>query len=118
MIQNRAFQGSIQGGSGSTIRSLQFWHTRGDDVLTLDNEAPLLSNALPWHMRVDVGSGATGLVGFWNEGWAGYNITTTTRYAASFHMRGTYSGTITAAFWSNTTGNMLGSTTYTANQQE
>jgi hypothetical protein len=58
LLQNRAFQGSEQNGQPSTDRTLRYWHTSGDDTLTLDNSSPFLSNALPWNMRVDIHSGA------------------------------------------------------------
>lgn len=67
-------------------------------------------------MRADVGSGASGTVDFWNEGYGGFNITTSTRYAFSFYLRGTYHGTMGATFWSNTTGRPLGSTSYQVSQ--
>jgi alpha-N-arabinofuranosidase len=123
MIQNRAFQGTSVNtdGNGHVVppfQTLQYWHTRGSDVLTLDNAVPLLTSALPWQMRVDVAAGATGATGFWNEGYWGFNITTATRYAASFHLRGNYNGQILCAFWSNTTNSMLGSTTFTVSQTE
>jgi alpha-N-arabinofuranosidase len=69
-------------------------------------------------MRVDVAQGATGPTGFWNEGYGGMNITTATRYAANFYLRGNYKGEILAAFWSNTTNSMLGSTTFQVDQTE
>lgn len=123
LIQNRAFQGTTvnQNSDGSAeppFQTLQYWHTSGSDTLTLDNEAPLLTDALPWHMRVDVAEGATGNTGFWNEGYWGMNITTATRYAANFYLRGNYNGKILCAFWSNTTNSMLGSTTFTVSQTE
>ncbi|KAJ6785287.1 hypothetical protein PWT90_01087 [Aphanocladium album] len=118
LIQNRAFQGTSVPNNQGSYQTLQYWHTRGADVLTLDNDAPLLTSALPWHMRVDVANGATGATGFWNEGYWGMNITTKTRYAANFYLRGNYEGEILAAFWSNTTNSMLGSTTFQVNQRE
>ncbi|KAH8899121.1 glycoside hydrolase family 51 protein [Thozetella sp. PMI_491] len=123
LIQNRAFQGTTVNvdGSGHVVppfRTLQYWHTRGADVLTLDNSGPALSAALPYHMRVDVAQGATGEVGFWNEGYWGMNITTATRYACDFYLRGNYHGDIKCAFWSNTTNGMLGSTTLSISQSE
>lgn len=118
LIQNRAFQGTTVDNNVGPYQTLQYWHTSGSDTLTLDNEAPLLSSALPWQMRVDVAEGATGNTGFWNEGYWGMNITTATRYAANFYLRGNYKGDILCAFWSNTTNSMLGSTTFTVNQVE
>lgn len=117
MIQNRAFQGSIQNGQGSTERSLQFWHNRESSDLQLDTSRPLLSAALPYHMRVDVSAGAMGgPAGMWNEGFAGMNVTTATRYACSFYLRGNYNGPINCTFWSNTTNGQLGATYFTASQ--
>lgn len=123
MIQNRAFQGTtINLDSNSHVippfQTLEYWHTRGSDTLNLDNEAPALSDALPWHMRVDIDTGASGDTGFWNEGFWGMNITTATRYAANFYLRGDYDGEILCAFWSNTTNSMLGNTTFTVSQTE
>lgn len=118
MIQNRAFQGTAVNQNTGSFQTLQYWHTSGSDTLTLDNDVPILTSALPWHMRVDVAKDATGLTGFWNEGYWGMNITTATRYAASFYLRGAYKGAILCAFWSNTTDSMLGSTTFTVDQTE
>ncbi|PMD43173.1 glycoside hydrolase family 51 protein [Hyaloscypha variabilis F] len=122
LIQNRAFQGTVvntnDGAAVPPFQTLQYWHTSGSDTLNLDNEAPLLTSALPWQMRVDVAEGATGNTGFWNEGYWGMNITTATRYAANFYLRGAYKGDILCAFWSNTTNSMLGSTTFTVDQTE
>jgi len=87
--------------------------------LQLDISAPLLSDALPCHMRVDVDAGATsGPAGFWNEGWTGINVTTATRYAASFYLRGNYTGQIDCTFWSNTTNGQLGHTSFTVSQTD
>jgi alpha-N-arabinofuranosidase len=123
LIQNRAFQGTTvnvdsSGAAEGPFQTLQYWHTSGSDTLTLDNDAPHLTSALPWQMRVDVAEGATGPTGFWNEGYWGMNITTATRYAANFYLRGNYNGQILCAFWSNTTNSMLGSTTFTVSQSE
>lgn len=46
------------------------------------------------------------------------NITTATRYAANFYLRGDYDGEIMCAIWSNTTNSMLGNTTFTVSQTE
>jgi len=51
MIQNRAFQGTVNqnsdGSAAPPFQTLQYWHTSGSDTLTLDNEALLLTSALP-----------------------------------------------------------------------
>ena len=68
-------------------------------------------------MRVDVAAGATsGPAGFWNEGFAGMNVTTATRYAANFYLYGDYTGPINCTFWSNTTNGQLGSAYFTVSQ--
>ncbi|KAI5458762.1 glycoside hydrolase family 51 protein [Mariannaea sp. PMI_226] len=118
LIQNRAFQGTSVNNNQGPYQTLQYWHTSGSDTLTLDNDAPLLTSALPWHMRVDVAKGATGPTGFWNEGYWGFNVTTRTRYTASFYLRGTYKGEMLGAFWSNTSDSMLGHTTFKVHQTE
>lgn len=117
LIQNRAFQGSIQNGAASTERSLQFWHNRESSALALDTTGPLLSSALPYHMRVDVAATATsGPAGFWNEGFSGMNVTAATRYAANFYLYGDYTGPINCTFWSNTTNGQLGATYFMVSQ--
>lgn len=118
LIQNRAFQGTSVNSNQGPYQNLQYWHTSGSDTLNLDNDAPLLTSALPWHMKVDVSNGAAGPTGFWNEGYWGMNVTTATRYTASFYLRGSYKGEILAAFWSNTTESMLGSTSFSVDQTE
>ena len=117
LLQNRAFQGTAVTNNTGPYQTLQYWHTQGSDTLTLDNQSPL-TDALPWHMRVDVADGASGPTGFWNEGYWGMNVTTETHYNASFYLRGTYQGNTDAALWSNTTGAMLGSTTFQVDQKE
>lgn len=118
MLQNRAFQGTTVNNNSGPYQTLQYWHTSGNDVLTLDSQSPFLTRALPYHMRVDVAGNAKGNTGFWNEGYWGMNITMATRYAASFYLRGTYEGQILCAFWSNTTNSMLGNTTFQVSQTE
>ncbi len=116
LIRNRAFQGSSMNGVASTVRNLAYWHNFGSATLALDNSSPAVSTALPYQMRVDVPSGTTGAVGFWNEGFWGMNITTQTRYAANFYLRGAFTGNVVCSFYSNTTGALLGSTTIAVSQ--
>jgi len=115
MIQNRAMQGADLVNNEAN-RNLVKWHNLAGCDLELDNSIPLLSSALPYQMSAAVPAGATGTTGMWNEGYAGFNITTATRYAASFWIRGTYDGTMTGSFWSNTTNAVLGSTTFSVSQ--
>jgi alpha-N-arabinofuranosidase len=69
-------------------------------------------------MSVAVPAGRTGTTGMWNEGFVGFNVTSATRYAASFWLRGTFHGNMEGAFWSNTTGGKLASTTFSVSQDE
>ncbi|TVY84782.1 putative alpha-L-arabinofuranosidase A [Lachnellula suecica] len=115
MIQNRAMQGADLVNNEAN-RNLVKWHNWPGCILESDNSAPLLSSALPYQMSVAILPGAKGTTGMWNEGYSGFNITTATRYAATFWLRGYFRGTITAEFWSNTTGSPLGSTTFEVSQ--
>lgn len=67
-------------------------------------------------MRMDVPEGTTGTVGFYNEGFWGFDVDTTKRYITSLYMRGGYSGTVDCYFQSNTTGQILGSTSLNIDQ--
>jgi alpha-N-arabinofuranosidase len=121
LIQNRAFQGTTVNvdSSGHVItpfQTLDTWHNIGPTTLTLDNSSPILSDALPWQMRVDVDSGAQGQAEFWNLGFWGFNVTTATTYTARFYLRGDYSGDIDLTFRSNTTGSSLGTTSVSVSQ--
>jgi alpha-N-arabinofuranosidase len=71
-------------------RNLARWHNWPGCDLELDNSAPTLTSALPYQMSVSVPAGGTGTTGMWNEGFAGFNVTTTTRYSASFWLRGNF----------------------------
>ncbi len=123
MIQNRAFQGTTvnvdnTGHVRPPFQTLEYWHAIGPSHISLDNAAPVLSSALPWHMRVDVPAGTCGDTGFWNEGYWGMNVIAAVRYTASFYLRGNYTGQIRGAFWSNTTNSVLGNTTFDVSQTE
>ena len=83
----------------------------------MDESAPALSSSLPAHMRVDVPTGSTGSVGFYNEGFWGMKVTRSSQYTASFYLRGAYTGKIICGFYSNSTGELLGSTTFTVSQR-
>lgn len=67
-------------------------------------------------MRMDVPAGTTGTVGFYNEGFWGFNVDATKRYVASFYMRGSYNGTVDCYFHSNTTDQVLGSSSMSVDQ--
>lgn len=115
MIRNRAFQGSNKNGAASTVKTLDYWHAIGPVTLALDTSTPALSSALPDQMKVTVPFGTTGQVGFYNDGFWGFNVTTLTRYAANFYLRGTYTGNVVCSFVSST-GAVLGSTTIAVSQ--
>lgn len=108
-------------GSGHIIppfQTLDTWYPIGSGNLVLDDASPVLSDAIPWHMRVDVDKDAKGQTGFWNLGFWGFNVNTATTYTASFHLRGNYSGKIEGSFWSNTTSARLAHTSFTVRQTE
>lgn len=116
MLRNRAFQGSSSGGAASLTRNTNYWHPVGGVSLSIDTSSPTLSSDLPYQMRMDVPTGTTGTVGFYNEGFWGFNVDATQRYIASLYMRGTYSGAVNCYFQSNTTGQTLGSSTLNLQQ--
>jgi alpha-N-arabinofuranosidase len=116
MLRNRAFQGSSSNGAASGARNTNYWHPVGGVSLAIDTSFPTISSSLPYQMRMDVPAGTTGTVGFYNEGFWGFDVDATKRYIASFYMRGNYSGTVDCYFHSNTSGQVLGSTTMSVNQ--
>jgi alpha-N-arabinofuranosidase len=65
---------------------------------------------------MQVPSGTTGTVGFYNEGFWGFNVDSAKRYIASMYVRGNYSGNVACYFQSNATGAALSSTNITLNQ--
>lgn len=115
MIQNRAMQG-VDLVNYEPNRNIVKWHNWPGCNLEMDDSTPLLTEALPYQMSCAVGAQSTGQTGMWNEGYAGFNVTTATPYYASFWLRGTFQGTMTGAFWSNTTNSQLGSTTFAVSQ--
>ncbi|KAH8692577.1 putative alpha-N-arabinofuranosidase A precursor [Talaromyces proteolyticus] len=116
MLRNRGFQGSSSNGVASLLRSTDYWHPVGGVSLAIDTSSPTVSSSLPYQMRMDVPAGTTGTVGFYNEGFWGFDVDATKRYIASFYMRGNYSGTVDCYFHSNTTGQVLGSTSVSIDQ--
>ncbi|OGE50069.1 hypothetical protein PENARI_c018G11306 [Penicillium arizonense] len=110
MLRNRAFQGSSSDGAASLARNTDYWHPVGGVSLAIDKSSPAISSSLPYQMRMDVPAGTTGTVGFYNEGFWGFDVDATKRYIASLHMRGDYSGAVNCYFYSTTTGQVLGST--------
>ncbi|CAG8686525.1 11338_t:CDS:10, partial [Acaulospora colombiana] len=79
LIRNRAFQ-------GSATPTLEAYRAIGGVSLYIDTNNSL-STALPNVLRVDVPAGATGEVGFLNEGFWGINVEPQV-YDASFYTKG------------------------------
>ncbi|KAE8167620.1 glycoside hydrolase superfamily [Aspergillus tamarii] len=116
MIRNRAFQGSSSNGAANLDRNTDYWHPIGRVSLAIDRSSPVLSSSLPYQLRMDVPAGTTGTVGFYNEGFWGFDVDASKDYIASLYMRGNYSGTIDCFFHSNTSDQVLGSTSINIDQ--
>lgn len=117
LIRNRAFQGSSANGVASTARNTAYWHPVGGVTLSIDNTtSPALSSSLPYQMAMTVPKGMVGTVGFYNDGFWGFNVDSAKRYIASFYMRGSYAGEVNFHFQSITSGAVLGSTSAAMNQ--
>jgi alpha-N-arabinofuranosidase len=93
LIQNRAFQGSID--YPSTIEP---WVPVGGAILSLQNTSTPLSWALPTSINV-AGNGTIGLL---NPGWWGINVKPQI-YTRSFWALGSYTGKFTIKLQSNLT---------------
>jgi alpha-L-arabinofuranosidase len=52
-------------------------------TLSIDTTIPVLSSSLLYHMRMDLPAGTTGTVGFYNEGFWGFNVDSAKCYIAS-----------------------------------
>ncbi|KAM0553146.1 hypothetical protein ACHAPJ_007433 [Fusarium lateritium] len=118
LIRNRAFQGSSKNRVASLDRNTDFWHPVGGVTLSVDDSKPLLSSSLPYHLRMDVPKGATGKVGFYNEGFWGFNVDAAKRYIASLQIRGDYKGDVEVYFKNSITGKKLSSATAKVAQAE
>ncbi|KAJ9414855.1 hypothetical protein FOXG_14785 [Fusarium oxysporum f. sp. lycopersici 4287] len=118
LIRNRAFQGSSKDRVASLDRNTNFWHPVGGVTLSIDDSKPALSSSLPYHLRMDVPKGATGKVGFYNEGFWGFNVDATKRYIASLHIRGDYSGSVEVYFNNSISGKKLSSAAVKVTQAE
>ncbi|KGO52137.1 Glycoside hydrolase, superfamily [Penicillium expansum] len=116
MLRNRAFQGSSSAGTASLARNMDYWNPVGGVTLAIDQSSPALSSSLPYQMRMDIPAGTTGTVGFYNEGFWGFDVDSTKQYIASFYMRGNYSGAVNCYFNSTTADELLGSTVMNIDQ--
>ncbi|PYI15696.1 Arabinosidase A [Aspergillus violaceofuscus CBS 115571] len=103
MLQNPGPQGS----SPSTTA----WTAVGKGTIAVDSENPL-SSAITHSFRLDVASGATGAVGFINDGYWGIPVDGN-EFESSFWIKGDYSGKFTVRLLGNSTGTVYGSKTFT-----
>lgn len=117
MIRNRAFQGSSTPDRRASFdRNTDFWHPVGDVKLFIDTTGPALSNALTYQMRMDVPKNTKGPVGFYNDGFWGFNVDASKLYSTSLYLRGDYKGPIEGYFKNELTGKKLSSTKTVARQ--
>lgn len=116
MIRNRAFQGSSIDEVASTLRTTEFWHPVGNVNLSIDTSTPVLSSALPYHMRVDVDANAEGLIGFYNDGFYGFNVESGKLYSTSLYIRGDFAGLVQCYFENIISNETLSSTSTFVNQ--
>ncbi|KAH7409317.1 glycoside hydrolase superfamily [Cadophora sp. MPI-SDFR-AT-0126] len=118
LIRNRAFQGSSQNGQASTVRTTDFWHPIGNVQLSVEKSSPALSPSLTYNLRIDVPSGTTGQIGFYNDGFWGFNVDAAKRYAASFSIKGAYAGDVTVGFRNSLSGTQLSTTKIHVNSSD
>ncbi|KAF5594583.1 glycoside hydrolase superfamily [Fusarium subglutinans] len=97
LIRNCAFQGLSKDRVASLDCTLDFWHLVGGVTLSVDDLKPVLSSSLPYYLRIDVPKGATGKVGFYNNGFWGFDVDATERYISSLQIRGDYNGLVELA---------------------
>lgn len=111
LLRNRAFQGSSQNGQASLVRTTDFWHPIGNVQLSVQLSNPPLSGSLTYDMQINVPAGTTGQIGFYNDGFWGFHVDAAKRYAASFSIKGAYSGVMTVGFKNSLSGAQISSTT-------
>ncbi|KDN49141.1 hypothetical protein RSAG8_02494, partial [Rhizoctonia solani AG-8 WAC10335] len=76
-----------QGQTPGTSGALYAWHTVGSASIAVINNIAPVSSALPNSLSLTVGAGASGAVGFSNEGYWGIGITEGVTYNASFYAK-------------------------------
>ncbi|KAF1351495.1 hypothetical protein EJ07DRAFT_183878 [Lizonia empirigonia] len=103
LIQNRAFQYS----KAFPVSTAHYFPINGAR-LTINNGTQPLSKALPASMKVSVGNGTVGPVGFENEGYWGMDVRAH-KYTGSFWVKGAYIGCFTASLQSNLTDDVFSS---------
>ncbi|KAH8673028.1 glycoside hydrolase superfamily [Ilyonectria robusta] len=116
MIRNRAFQGSAVARRVSLDPTTDFWHPVGNVELSIADTTPL-SSSLPHHLQIKVPAGAKGPVGFYNDGFWGFNVDAAKRYIASLYIRADYTGKIDTSFRNTISGQTLSSSAIKVNQK-
>ncbi|KAL1732387.1 glycoside hydrolase superfamily, partial [Schizophyllum commune] len=110
LLQNRAFQKVTPGSDNS----LTAWGTVGSANISVIADDQPVSSSLPNSLELVVPDGATGAVGFSNEGYWGIKVTESTTYNASFYYKvpqeSNFSGDATIALQSSS-GDVLASAT-------
>lgn len=107
MLRNNGLQGSSP--------NLTAWAGVGDAITAVDLENPLTS-AIPHSLRLDVPDGATGQVGFTNDGYWGIPVDGST-FQNYFWIKGDYSSNITVRLVGKDGGNEYASTSFAVSSQ-
>ncbi|KAI0354496.1 glycoside hydrolase [Trametes cingulata] len=101
MLQNRAFQQVTP----NTTDALNAWRPTNNATITVIADPLPVSNALPNSLQLVVPSGASGPVGFTNEGFWGIKVDASWTYKASLYFRfpaaSSFSGTLTLGLQTN-----------------
>jgi len=84
----------------------------------VEPSSPALSPSLTYDLRIDVPSGTTGPIGFYNDGFWGFDVDAAKRYAASFSIKGAYNGGVTVGFNNTLSGTQLSKTTIQVNSSD
>ncbi|EIW76868.1 glycoside hydrolase family 51 protein [Coniophora puteana RWD-64-598 SS2] len=83
LLQNRAFQQVTPGDA----TALYAWAAVNGGNITVIADSDPVSSALPNALQLTIPSGASGSVGFGNEGYYGINVNSSWTYNASFYYR-------------------------------
>ncbi|KAE8416094.1 Arabinosidase A [Aspergillus pseudocaelatus] len=100
LLRNNGLQGSEP--------DLTAWAAVGDATIAVDAQNPL-TEAIPHSLKLDVKQGASGAVGFTNEGYWGVPVDGS-EFLNTFWIKGDFSGDITVRLVGNNTGTEYGST--------
>lgn len=107
MLRNNGLQG--------TSPDLTAWADVGDAMISVDSDNPLTS-AIPHTLRLNVPNGATGQVGFTNEGYWGIPVDGST-FQNYFWIKGEFSNNVTVRLIGNNTGTEYASTSFTVSSK-